>query len=61
MTREEFDNTKFTAKMDFQVLITGNIYGLIAVSFGEGLIALDDSFDPEVTSWYRCESVELVK
>lgn len=60
MTREEFDNTQFTGQMNFKVLKNGNVYELVAVAFGEALIALDDCNDIDNPTWYRCESVELV-
>lgn len=59
MTREEFNNTQWGANM--RLKNKRGIFDLVAVAFEEALVALDDCNDIDNPTWYRCESVELVK
>ena len=61
MTQEEFDSTRFTAKMT--AIYRGSEYGISTVNFYERLLGLlpfgsDDEGD---LIWVRCESMELVQ
>lgn len=65
MTVEEFNNTKFGARM--QVIYRGEAREIVSVDFEEKLIGLNDKFyDPEdpddiaQINWVRCENCKLV-
>lgn len=64
MTREEFDKTRWGAGMQCMVHDFG-IHDIVTVSFGEALIGVvqdrGNYHDADEVSWFRCESVEIVK
>ena len=62
MTKEEFTNQKWGAKM--QCGYRGEVYRIISVNFEEMLVGLipHDEFqdkDSEIT-WARCENIQLL-
>lgn len=59
MTREEFNNTQWGVKT--KCIVNGIECDIVSIDFGEALIALDVFDDVDNPTWFRCESVELVK
>jgi len=58
MTREQFNNTQFTASMKFKYK-DGETYPIVAIDFEECLFGLDRYGDLNDLAWVRCESGEL--
>ena len=63
MTKQEFDQTAFSAGVQFKY--RGFVYGLVSVNFQEKLIGLYDGLDAkdceeQDVMWVRCENAELL-
>lgn len=65
MTIEEFNKTKWHAKME--VVIHSHAYGtfqhpIVSVDFDQALIGIaTDDEDDEQLQWFRCENCDLVE
>jgi len=57
MTIEEFDNTKFGARMI--ATIGDRRYDIASVNFDQRLIGVVSYGDPDEIDWYRCENCEV--
>ena len=57
MTRDEFNNTKFTANTT--ALKDGEWHPVVMIDFEEAILGLDMFNDSDNLSYVRCESVEV--
>ncbi len=58
MTREEFNNYRFTAKTS-AIHRDGNSYPVVMIDFQEAILGLDMFDDIDNLTYVRCESIDI--